>query len=185
MSHAAVRIVANWLNDGTYGVNAIAAVVPLDTDDTVPPAVTVYDETRDGWVARNQVPRPTSKVAMPAVIVFLQQAQSPGGVVPSASGGRVANGTVQLAIQLLMDEAHTETAVTAGMYLMRAIRNSLMQLDEGENDAARTLVGVRLLPSKSLVQGQLDAPQSDGVLSLGAIVVQYDTEELTALTLPT
>jgi hypothetical protein len=56
---AAVRQVADWLVDGSAGVNAQLQSLP--TDGTVvasnPPLVTVWDATRFEWVARGAVPR--------------------------------------------------------------------------------------------------------------------------------
>lgn len=52
-----VRQVADWLGDATTGVNALRTSVPMDNGETAPAAVTIYDETRDPWVARGSVPR--------------------------------------------------------------------------------------------------------------------------------
>jgi hypothetical protein len=184
VSHVAARIVANWLQDATYGVNAIAALVPRDGTDAAPPAVHVYNETQHGWVARNQVPKPVgTTIQFPAVIVFLQNARYDSGVPDSQStGARTVDATVQLAVQLIHQDSATEDAVIAGMYILRAIRNSLLQLDDPARDDARTLTGIQLNPSQSVMQGQLDAPVGDSTLSLGALVVQYPTTEITALT---
>lgn len=56
---AAVRQVADWLDDGTTGVNAQLATLPPDgvLVESAPPAVTVWDATRFEWVARGEVPR--------------------------------------------------------------------------------------------------------------------------------
>lgn len=54
---AAVRQVADWLVNGTTGVNAQLASVPGDSSDVIPPLVTVWDATRFEWVARGQVLR--------------------------------------------------------------------------------------------------------------------------------
>jgi hypothetical protein len=54
---AAVRQVADWLADGVTGVNALRLSVPMDNGETAPAAVTIYDETREPWVARGTVPR--------------------------------------------------------------------------------------------------------------------------------
>lgn len=54
---AAVRQTADWLGDATHGVNALLASVPGDVGDTAPPNVTIYDATRQDWVARGVIPR--------------------------------------------------------------------------------------------------------------------------------
>jgi len=51
-----VRIIADWLSDATYGINAVRTAVPKDTGVTDFPAVTILDSTRDGRVARGGVP---------------------------------------------------------------------------------------------------------------------------------
>lgn len=184
MSHIAVRMVADWLQDATYGIDAIAAVVPRDGSDSAPPTVHVYDETRHGWVARNQIPKPQgTSIQFPAVVVFLQNGKYDSGVPDSQStGARTIDGTVQLAVQLLMADSTTENVVTSGLYLLRAIRNALLQLDDPANENARTRTEIRLGPSQSVMQGQLDAPVSDSIVSVGALVVVYPVTEVTALT---
>lgn len=57
MIAAAVRQTADWLADATTGVNAIRSTVPRDGGEPAPAAVTIYDETREPWIARRQVPR--------------------------------------------------------------------------------------------------------------------------------
>lgn len=185
MSHTAVRIVADWLANTTYGVDAIAAVVPRDGTDPAPPATHIYDETRHGWVARQQIPKANATVVFPAVLVFARQAKWDGGPADAQdTGARTIDGTVQLVVQLVLDVSTTEAAITAGLYLMRAIHNSLLQLDEHTHDADRTRTGVRILPSQDLLQGQVAAPQDDSLVSIGAFIVTYPTSEVTALTLP-
>lgn len=182
MSHIAVRIVAQALVDETNGVNAIAARMPRDGDDPAPPAVTIYDETNDGWVARDAVPQPNDTIAFPAIIVFLQAAAYDGGPVDTEdTGARSTGGTVQIACQLLMQDSQTNRMTTAGMYLLRAMHSALRHLDEAENDDFRTRLGVRLRPSSRMTQGRLDAPRGDSVASLGAWICMYDTVETTDL----
>lgn len=50
-----VRMVADWLNDATYGVNAVLAAVDLDGTDSAPAGTyTIQDETRDDDAAINR-----------------------------------------------------------------------------------------------------------------------------------
>lgn len=184
MSHIGVRIVANWLRDTVYGVNAITAIIPRDGADPAPTVVHIYDETRHGWVARNEVPRPTGGlVQFPAVVVFLQNGRIDTGVPDDQStGARTVDGTLSIAVQLLMEKSATELAATEAMYTLRAIRNSLLQLNDPSRDAQRTLTGVRLEPATDCQQGQLDAPLGETILSAGAFILQYPTVEVTALT---
>lgn len=51
-----VRIIADWLSNPTYGINAVRTSVPKDTGVTTAPVVTILDSTRDGRVARGGMP---------------------------------------------------------------------------------------------------------------------------------
>lgn len=52
-----IRQVADWLSDGTTGVNTVRTSVPRDGGDPAPAAVNVYDQTREAWVAMGIVLR--------------------------------------------------------------------------------------------------------------------------------
>jgi len=54
-----VRAVADWLEHGTYGVQAKLAALDFDGTDTAPTGtLTVYDETRDDDIAIDRPPDP-------------------------------------------------------------------------------------------------------------------------------
>jgi len=179
MSHVAVRLVADWLADPIYGINSVAESVPKFSGDTIP-AVTIYDETRDARVAQQQYPRDGQ---YPAVLVFLSSAKYDTGVPDSQdTGARTIGATVQVVAHLVLQNSETDEATTHGMYLLRALYNSLLLLDDPARDAQRTALGVRLAPSSSISQGQIDAPVGDNLVSAGACVVTYDTTEVTVLT---
>lgn len=75
------RIVADWLEDGTNGVNAQLALVPRDGGDPQPANVTVVDETRDNRPARGRVPEdglPSVVVAMQAMTHLTEQVTDDG-----------------------------------------------------------------------------------------------------------
>jgi hypothetical protein len=183
VSHIATRIVANALTHPTRGVNAIAARMPLDDGDATPPLVTVYDETRDGWLLAGQVPVQDSGISFPCITVTIQKALTDGGPADTQStGARTVDGSVSLIVQLLFQDSNLNRAAAAGMYVMRAIRNSLVWLDENDNDAARTLLGFRLMPASTVPQGQAETPPGDNMISIGAFALVYDTVETTDLT---
>lgn len=52
-----IRQTADWLADATTGVNAVRSAVPRDGSDPAPAAVTVFDQTRDAWVALGKILR--------------------------------------------------------------------------------------------------------------------------------
>jgi hypothetical protein len=66
----AVRIVADWFQDATNGINTLLLVVPVEAGD-VPDPVTVNDETRHAWVARREIPREKEIQGSPIVAVSL------------------------------------------------------------------------------------------------------------------
>lgn len=182
MSHVGIRIVADWLAGASNGVNTLAALVPRFVGDPAPAVATVYDETRHGWVARNQVPGPETKaIATPAVIV--QSLTSVFGAhlpQPLPEGGNFLEGELTIVVQLLQRDDDTEKAVTEAMYLLRAIRDSLVLLNAGANEAARTACGVRLRPPPEGVRiGRIESPLGDAVSS-SAVLVSYPTFEATA-----
>ena len=71
-----VRILADWLDDPTYGVNALASSVPRDTGVDQFPRVRVYDSTRDGRVTRGQIPDVDN---LPALVVRDLARRNSGG----------------------------------------------------------------------------------------------------------
>lgn len=126
METEVVRIVADWLANLTSagaGVNALLNSVPLDGGDSAPPPVTVYDATRDNWVARKLLPNDET-ITLPAVAVFLLAPAQVDGEV----GQTVQDGTFSLAIAYLFQKSDTKSGVQAALYTKRAIRQSLNRL---------------------------------------------------------
>lgn len=183
MSHVAVRIVADWLAGASDGVNACAALVPRFAGDPAPNQVTVYDETRHDWVARSRLPHPDHKaVSYPAVLVQSLDASFTGDLPqPTPDGANLVNGEITLVIQLVQRDPNTEVAMTEAMYLLRAIRDSLILLNHGVHAASRTQCGVTLYPPADGVRiGRIESPLGDAV-STSAVVVTYPTFEATAI----
>lgn len=188
MSHVAVRMLADRLADPDEGVNAMAAFVPRFDGAELPPEVTIYDETRTGWVAKGTIPRgedgDEERISFPCVIVFLQQGSHESGVARDSAGGRYVQGTLSIIAQLVMHEVDTELAASHGMYLLRAIRGVILRYDDPEVTSLddRTACGTTLYPATSVSQGQIKAFNEDHVVSPGAIVVTqpfYETVPLT------
>ena len=65
-----VRIVSDWLENGTNGVNALLPSVPRDGGDPQPANVLVYDETRDNRPARGRLP--DADTDLPALVVGMR-----------------------------------------------------------------------------------------------------------------
>ena len=185
MSHLAARIVADHLKSNTEGVNAIAALVPRDGADPLPPAVTVYDETRDGWVAHDVVPHKDAAgtvISFPFVAVSTNEAIFDGGIpLATAEGAQAIEGpSVTVGIKLVMRNTDSEKDAVAAMYLMRAIRNSLLVLDAPDHLDNRTRCGVRLEQSSRVTQGRVLSPAED-VVSDPVLLVTYPVTETTVL----
>lgn len=184
MSHIAVRIVADHLDSAELGANACAASVPRDGDDPLPSAVHVYDETRHGWLARDDLPRPehaAGKVEYPALLVSLVSLSMDGGAPrPAANGALVETGVVTIAVQVAIRATRTEDAVSEAMYLLRASRASLRLLDASAS-AVRTRCSTLLSPSSSVSQGKSDRIAEDLIVSDVLLVTYPFTEAAPAL----
>lgn len=185
--HLAARIIADHLKSLTEGVNAVAALVPRDGADPAPPAVTVYDETRHGWVAHDLVPHKEAagtEIVFPFVAVSIQGANYAGGIpVATAEGAQINDGetdSVTVGVKLVMRHTDTEVDAVAAMYLLRAIRNSLLVLDAPDHLNNRTRCGVRLEQSSRVTQGRVLSPTED-VISDPVLLVTYPVTETTVL----
>ena len=82
-----IRRLRTWLEDGATGVNALLPDVPRPLGEAAPALVTVADETRDGWVARQLIDR-TALAAGPVLTVgtYDQPIELPAGVEPGLGG---------------------------------------------------------------------------------------------------
>lgn len=180
MSHLAVRLVADWLNDPDEGVNAIAALLPRDGSDAPPPAVSVYDETRDAITAHGPIPRDADQgVSFPAILVTLQEGTFGEATVTEGAGGPFVEGTVSVVAELVLHETDAEEAATEVMYLLRAMRGSLIGLNRPDAESARERTGIRLLPG-TVRFGRPDVKRDD-LVTVGAVIATYPVWE----TIPT
>lgn len=183
MSHFGVRIVADWLRDSAEGVGANAAALPVDTGDTPLGTVIVYDELSTKWLARLMAPHPDAagqQLVTPAVLVALQDEMPAAGVLTPTPEGNVGEGEVSLAVLCLIRDADSAQAATDLMYLLRATRNALLNLDAPKNQAARIRCGVRLEPSRDVHLARI-ADTTDDTLVGAAILLTYPTMETTTV----
>lgn len=185
MSHPAVRIVADWLEGVTNGVNACAAAVPRIGADEAPPSLTVYDETQDAWVARGLAPDAadaSASIAFPCVVVNLLSASWNAGLGRVYETGRILEGTVQVCCEIIQQNTDTIDGVTDGMYLMRGLRASLCLLDNAiqtDRDIQNTTAFIR--PSTGMQQVKMDVVRGDKV-TVNALVITYPVWESTPAT---
>lgn len=139
----AVRIVADWLNDATYGVNAALASVPADGDVADAASVTVYDETRDPEIARQQIPD-----LLPALIV--STTATPTDMDRPAVRPYPSDASVEIGIRYATQRAATDRATTDADQVRRAVMRSLRQLfTTAAGEAARVRNQVQLYDWRS------------------------------------
>lgn len=184
MSHVVARIVADYLDSVTTGVNALAALsdFPRLDSDEAPPGVTVYDETRDAWVMRGLSPDAEDELAaidFPAVVVTVQDINWTGDTVVPPNN-IIADGSATACVQLYLQSADTVDGVTDAMYLTRAIHSALVGLDNA-TDTVRTLAYTQVKKSTAMQQVKMKAERGDLVVA-SAFLVTYPVSETTPVT---
>lgn len=122
-----IRIVADWLANPTYGVNAVLPSLPRGVGEAAPPAVAaILDETRDGPTALDLPPDPDAyPERYPALLV---RTLRPTDIAPSQVT-LIALGDCSILIQYAGLEVESERGIEA-MYrtLYRAVPKSLAYL---------------------------------------------------------
>lgn len=183
MSHVAVRIVADWLEHATYGVNAQVADVPLLSGDADPASLTIYDETQDKWVSRRRVPDAadaTASISFPCVICVLSDLTFGGGAGTVSDSGVIAEGTATVLIQVYNRDEDTANGIRDVMYWQRAIRGSLSLL-ENAAETNRTQLNTRIMRSQAIRQPPIPPELGDLVL-LGSTLYTATVWESTPAT---
>lgn len=125
-----IRIIADALEDSTYGVNAQLPSLDIDSGDTVPENIKTFaDETRDILVALDRVAEP-----LPSINVFL------GGPIDAEpevlTTTRDADVPITIRIALSNDQAQNGTRDI--YYYMRAVEKCLRDLGSNANAADRS-----------------------------------------------
>ena len=125
-----VRLVADWLEDTTYGVNAQLALVPRDGGDAQPTSVVIVDETRDPRPGRGRVPQddtPVVTVALQAMTHLTETITDDGYL----SG--------EVIVQYAAKNVEAWKAKRDGNYVLRAVAWSLRRLRRMDANAAGRL----------------------------------------------
>ncbi len=161
-----IRLVAEWLNDGTNGVNAqidaMRTASAIDTADTDPPDIAaIENETADGKVARRVVPEGQTT---PALWLFVARPGDFGGMVTT----EFRRGIVPLVIGYLGSNAQTAVGLEDAYYTMRAIMWSLAALMK-QNSATRTRNSVLLVRFAGLEVLPPFTPLEDGEFTTGLV----------------
>jgi hypothetical protein len=132
-----VRIVADWLEDATNGVNAQLDLVPRDNGDTQPADVAIMDETRDPRAGRGRVPDDSA----PVITVALQGMTHLTEVI--TDDGYLA---AEVVVQYAAKNVETWKAKRDGNYVLRAAAWSLRRLRRADvSHAGRTRNSVALI----------------------------------------
>src|SRR3990167_3682755 len=126
-----VRIVSDWLSDGTDGVNARLAALAIDAGDSAPGSVTIYDDSRNAIIARKVWPDDLKTTR--GLLVYDLGTEWRIGIQNGYQEGVCRTG-VLLAIPV----AATDEAIEDCGYLMRAVLQALNDLSEPANEADRT-----------------------------------------------
>jgi hypothetical protein len=132
-----VRIVADWLEDATYGINTQLDSVPRDNGDDQPADVTIMDETRDPRAGRGRVPDDAAPVVTVSVqgITHLTETLTDDGYLAA-----------EIVVQYAIKNAEAWKAKRDGNYTLRAAAWSLRQLRRQDvGHAGRTRNSITLL----------------------------------------
>lgn len=171
MSHLGTRLIADRLASPTDGIAAFVALLTpvLDVGDVLPTqTVTVVDDTRHDVFAG----LPDDSTAYPLVRVLTTSVDYQP-IRPSAADQWVLEGTLSVAVQLLLREGDEAQSAADGMYLLQAMRGALIALSQADATPDRTRPGVQLQPHATLRQGQVDAPVGDLLVSPGSYLLTY------------
>lgn len=164
-----IRIVADWLADGStgYSVNELLDTVELDGEDERPNDVTVWDSTRHGWVSRKRLSREGSGVALPALAVMLGAELRAEGTPPT---GTTRDGTVQIAIAYVEADEDHASGSAAALYTLRAVTRSLYQLNlNAYATSHRTRGNIYLKHLVELSEGDVSVQWNDAVVTAALI----------------
>lgn len=135
----AARIVSDWLQHPTYGVNAMLALVPKDGAESPPPVVTFEDEVSD----------PRAAVGRPGPLWPALQIDVLGvDVVENQVVADQGDGSGVVRIRYVTANAKAHDAKRDGSYTIRAVAWSLRKLNQLAHEGSRTRNQIRLLPAR-------------------------------------
>lgn len=168
-----VRIVADWLADASYGVNALATVVEVDAGDPQPGSVVIGDETRDGRVARGEMPAPTSSATNLIAVTSGSGTRYDGGVLTT-----IRDGQMPMVIRIGSSNVDTEDGTRDGLYLARCVFQSLKILCQSDHADDRTRNNIHIKDAADLsIQGVFQTIEDATVTA--AIQVTWNVRDLT------
>ncbi|MCC7132481.1 MAG: hypothetical protein IT352_07550 [Gemmatimonadales bacterium] len=159
-----VRIVADWLEDGTHGVGAMLANVPRDVGDALPATPTVIEETANPRLGRGRLPETT----MPYLAVTAEAVTAIDAEVVTDDGYFSA----AVRIQYVGKDDDAAGVKRDGGYTLRAVVWSLRRLmrqDAGAAGRQRNSIALVRLGPITVEPWQEDL--NDGTV-IGGLVLQ-------------
>jgi hypothetical protein len=174
METEVIRMVADALAHATIGVNAKLPGVPRDAGDPQPPLVTIADATRARWVARRAVVSGTRAV-LPALAVSIYRPAEVDGEIETTD----RDGTFDVMVEHIVENADSELATQHGGYVMRAVLCTLDWFHKNENVDMRTRNGVVLSVCTRRFIQPVWAPWESGPVVTTALIATYQVRDLT------
>jgi hypothetical protein len=174
MRNEIIRMWADWLGDGTNGVNAQIADVPRDAGDDAPPdLVAILDETTSGAAARGRV---SKEQATPVLMVTLHDRFTVG---PVEQGAYRDARNVKVALSLVVQESQTEKGLQEVNYLLRATERCVVAFFDNDNGSARTRNSVQIVhESYEVDEVPAYAEAGDAVIAGALIVTMHKVRDL-------
>ena len=164
----ATRIIADWLSDATYGINAVRTSVPKDDGVADFPSVTVLDSTRDGRVARGGVPN-LDPSHFPVLLVT--PADQPVEQASVAARPFPPDATVTVLVRYAAHKVDTAAAERDTSQTLKTVWWQLPQLLlTAEGETARTRANVQLYSIRSMQMATLYESSDDTAVTGGVLV---------------
>ncbi len=166
----AIRQLADWFS-GTVtdasavdrGVNACIDGLTLDGTDSAPPDVTVYDETRNALVARNEPP-----ATLPAVIVSAAPSQIESTIIQPTSGP--LSGPVRILVRVVLKQSDSDEGVEDAYYILRAVVASWQYFTRNQTKWTRGDTAIIPLRDGQIEWLGMDANRDDKLVSTALVL---------------
>lgn len=161
MIQEVTELVATWLADATWGVNALLPNVPRLVGDVAPDAIgAIYQEYAHDFLAQDKDPP-----IVPSLIVAVEndvQASLATGMPTSVI---TAADSVYIGVFYAVRQTLGAQAKRDGSYTLRAVRQSLHALGSQAGSSSRTLRETTLADIVRVSESRLTRTLGDGALA--------------------
>jgi hypothetical protein len=170
-----LRMVTDFLNDPTHGVNALLGSIPLDDGESAPPALTaIVDTTRANDVARlfadpDERPTPFGFVFDPDDLAI------EGWVANQITQG--TEGQLTIGLAFVVGTAQTAAGLRDAMLYRRAARRSLNRLNGNDQVDARKRNQIYITRTASFTEGASWAQLDGGTLAAAPLFPRYQVRD--------